>query len=197
MGYVDNSPKGFWQHLVGLARDVTVISAVIFAIFMGIYNFTRPYWEPFSTLPERISDLAEEVSTNGDNIESLSIRLSDSLDPRIINFETRAEVLEDQVRPGDTISVLYFMRRNASCQTILEPVFYNINTNTPYPGTLRYTQRAPVTSTYILFPVAVSIPDNLPDGEYVYSPYIEPEDCGIYRRLRVPPTESFMVVSDE
>ena len=184
---LSNMADGFRHHLVAGARDIVVVVSAI-TILSGIaVAVTKPFWEPFANVPRQIAEMQIEQERQG-------IVLSSRLEPHIVEFEGKAQVIGPKVRePGQEIVFLYFLKRNATCETTVIRRFYNVETGRSYIADEVRAEQSPVTDRMNLFRVATTVPDDLPDGFYVYSPSLLPEQCGIYGRMEVIPSEIFEV----
>lgn len=186
--------KGLLHHIAAAGRDILVVASVIGLFGAFLWNILAPYWEPFVDLPEEVMELRRELSASRLEIANVNSRLSESLNPKIVEFAGNAFIDEDKIYyPGDTLFVTYFLKRNTSCETLVEPFFRNTATGREVQGSSFFARRAPVTDTFILFSLSVQLPENIIPGRYVYSPAIEPQECGIYKRMRVVPTQVFTI----
>lgn len=183
----EDTKKGIWHHLVAGARDILVISAVL-TLMSGIaVTMTRPFWEPFASIPENI----KELQINQAELKSV---VAQGLRPQIVEFEGHAQIIGKKVvKPGDTVTFLYFLRRNASCATQVERKFFDVDRGITVTTATVMANQAPVTDEFLLFRVDVKIPNTLPDGRYSYSPTLNPLECGVYDRMTVVPSEIFEV----
>jgi len=182
----DNS---FRHHLTAAARDIAVLGSVAGALLAASIALTRPYWEPFANLPEDVARIQQQVVT-------IQTRLTEGLSPEIVSFKQSISV-QDTVKQGGTLAILYFLKRHASCQTEVRPLFYDIKQNFSISAEPFLAQRAPVTTQYILFQVRVPIPEDIPLGEYVYVAELVPIDCGVYGPMRALPSQTFTVTERE
>jgi len=175
------------HHLTAAARDIAVLGSVMGVIFGGMAYLTRPYWEPFAEMPRQVALIQRQIV-------EMQTEISGKLKPQIVSFR-KATVTTETVTPGGRLALLYFLKRNAACETEVSVVFYNVDTNVREYGAVISAQRAPVTADYIPFPVTVPIPENMPPGRYVYVPTISPVDCGVYEDQRVMHSDIFRVVN--
>lgn len=179
--------KKFRHHVVAGARDIVVISTVVTLIFGLFAALTKPYWEPFARLPENMVLLQTELA------EARSL-LEGSIEPRIVDFQGRGIVVSvSPITAGGTVQILYSLRRNATCATEVTPIFYNVDRGISIQGEVVPAIRAPVTATFQPFSVPIQIPEWLTAGRYIYYPEITPLDCGVYNRIRVPPSDIIVV----
>jgi hypothetical protein len=175
------------HHLAAIGRDILVLGSLCAMLGGIIITVSRPYWEPFAAMPENVATIQRQIL-------EIQRQMAANIRPEIVDFRT-AIAVEDQVLQGGNLTVLYHLRRNASCATAVEPIFLNVDVNLPVYGTEFGAQRAPVTDEFINFPITVAIPRNMPPGRYVYTPRITPEQCGVYGQMRVMPTTVFEVVA--
>lgn len=183
----EESQNSVRHHLAAVGRDILVLGS-LFAMLGGIIiTVSRPYWEPFAEMPENVATIQRQIL-------EIQRQIAANIRPEIVDFRT-AIAVEDQVIQGGTLTVLYHLRRNASCGTAVEPIFLDVDVNVPFYGTEVPEQRAPVTDEFINFPVTVGIPQTMPPGRYVYTPRITPEQCGVYGEMRVMPTTVFEVIA--
>lgn len=181
----DETRDGIRHHLAAIGRDILVLGALLSMLGGFIIAVSRPYWEPFAKMPENVALIQRQIV-------EMQTAIADAITPRIVEFDKALAINETVVR-GETLRVLYFLKRNASCATDVEPIFLNVDLNIPYYATVFPAQRAPVTDEFIGFIVTVPIPDDIPPGRYVYMPRINPIECGVYQPLRVMPTTIFRV----
>ena len=194
----DNTKKTVWFHLVSGARDIIVVITVL-SILLGFVGFAfRPYWEPFAELPAKVAEIeaksAERERLFLERLGELQATLNKTIEPQIVEFEGKPQLVNGPIyRPGETIRLLYFLRRNATCITDVEINFYDVDRNVFINFGVREAVRAPVTRKYIPFPVDVVIPQNIRPGRYVYAPDITPIDCGVYGTMSVIPSQIFTI----
>lgn len=148
----------------------------------------------FPLLAPDWANLPDSVRDNTLAVESLNVRLAREV-PTIVDFQGGLLVTQSQVSPGDSVTVVAVLRRNVSCETNIRVRFFDhsdniINQKFSY---LIPSVRAPITSTFIAFPIRVFIPDNLPTGTYSYFPEIIPLDCGVYKTIVPPMSDPFYV----
>ena len=182
--------KNLWHHIVAGARDIIVVTTVISIISAITVATTRPFWEPFADIPEVLAQQQEDLA-------ALSIEVSRRLKPEIVEFEGKAQIVSGgNVLPGETITFLYFLRRNATCETKVLTRFYDVDRGINIVTGTTIASQAPVTQSFIPFRVDIKIPI-LPSGRYIYNPTINPVDCGVYKEMAVIPSEIFEVRSRE
>ena len=179
--------KNFLHHLAAALRDIVVVFTVIIAVVTFVLRYAEPYWKPFADLPAQVLQLQQDVVT-------IRKEISNDLKPEIVDFIGTPQVITNkEIYPGDAISILYFLKRNASCETTVFPRFLNVDTNIPVTGESFRADQAPVSSEPLTFPVTVALPKNIPPGRYVYVPRILALNCGVYKETVVPPTTIFVV----
>lgn len=176
-------------------RDVLVVCAVISLLFGGLSAVLRPYWEPFAELPGQIMGLQQELADTNIELAELRANLTDLTEPRIVEFQGIGVVTSEKaVKAGGAISVLYSLRRNASCDTEVQRIFYDVDRNVFVQAGTFWAIKAPVTTSFIPFTVTdIEIPKNLRPGRYVYYPELTPVDCRPYGAIRVPMSSVFEV----
>lgn len=182
----DTEGKRRW--FVNLSRDILVISAVLSLLGTVLLRVSSPYWEPFRDLPDAMADLAREVAVVRAQIDTSKPQLIDFLGKGML---TNGTSFGRHKNP----EVLYYLHRHASCDTMIQVSFYNVDTGTTFQGERRRSVKAPVTSHPILFKIRIAIPEDLPAGRYTYAPAIIPIDCGVYETLYPPFSQIFEVAS--
>lgn len=196
----EDESKSIWSYLVSITRDALVFAAALSLIGTVTYNLTKPFWQPvvelIDSMPEELVNLRTSQEDLSESVEELSIQLRESLEPRIVEFDGPGITVIDEVQAGDIVPILYFLRRNASCETTVEPIWLNIDTNVSVTASEFTAQRAPVTEAFQPFTVSIPVPSFLSPGRYVYVPRIKPRDCGVYGEIRVPPTTIIEVVNE-
>ena len=187
----DEGKKSMWHHIVAAGRDILVVSAVL-TLMSGIaVTITKPFWKPFADVPAKLQELRLTQ-------QELKATLSKAIRPEIVEFRGKSQIVGNKkVRAGGTMTILYFLRRNASCKTQVERRFYDVDRGVHISGPTLEAQQAPVTENFIPFKLDIDIPIFLRPGKYIYTPTLLPIDCGIYTRMTVLPSEIFEVINGE
>jgi hypothetical protein len=186
--------KGLRHHIVAGARDILVVSTVISLLFTVAAFSTRHIWEPFASLPTEFAEIQIQLLETRRDLGVISNNFRESQEFNVVDFRGLGQVTTSgTIQPGDTIFVLYSLRRNANCSTRLERRFYNVENNTYFIADPTFAIRAPVTYEFNLFSVPVSLPEDLPAGRYVYAPILTAVECGVYGEQIVPPSTVFEV----
>lgn len=173
-----NSP--WLRNMAAIGRDVLTISAVISLVFSVAAWMTRPYWQPLVSIPNELAEIKASIST--------------VIRPRLIDVQGGGQVLtQGPVAPGGAVDVFYSLRRNASCDSLVHPFFYNVDRGLKVAGQIIPSVKAPVTESFHPFTITVRLPERIPRGRYVYYPAVEPKNCGVYGPIQVPPTDIFVV----
>lgn len=181
MGETNGPGMGAW--LQARARTVTDVSAALMIVGSLLWFMAQPYVKPFLDMPERLDALEKRA-------------FSFPLQLPIAEFVGRGVVLDPPgtvYQPGGTVPLIYKVRRNVSCDVRITPTFINLATNRPYVGQPFLAIKAPVTQTFVAFPLAAQLPDNLPAGWYVYDPDGDPVECGIYTGYNPTLSDPFYV----
>jgi hypothetical protein len=174
--------------IVSAVKDVLYLGGVLGSIFLFFAWAFKPYWEPIALLPEEFLALRKDIVI-------IQERLSSDLTPKAVDFSGTPIVTDiSESYPGGYIEIVYFLRKNVSCETELEIFFYDIFNNRDEYFGVTGSIKAPVTEEFVLFNLKIDLPENIKPGKYTYSPFIKPIECGIYDSLyRVNPTEVFEV----
>ena len=182
--------KNLRHHVVAAARDILVVLSVISVLGGAVAYATRPFWQPFADLPEGVALLQLSIA-------KVQASLTENVEPRIVDFQGIGLVVtEGPVRAGATIQVFYSLRRNASCETDITPSFFNVDRGITFQAPFFPSVPAPVTEQYQPFSVPIQLPIWLEPGRYVYYPLMTPKDCGVYKQIRVTPSQIFTVSAE-
>ena len=148
-----------------------IIGSTLGSIALVGMIFTASLWfGGIMSLPKQVAELTAKV----DSINRAN--------PELIEFLGTGVASPNIYEPGDTLIVLFGLRRVASCETDIIVRFFSWDLNrivTKYNIKIP-TQKAPVTKEFILFPVEVLLPDDMERGIYSYTPRIKPKECGVY-----------------
>jgi hypothetical protein len=172
--------------LAAIGRDAITITTVVGLLLAGFGFLTRPYTQPFLDLPMQVSQLQLQLAQT-------QLELAEIREPHIVDFKGHGIIIGPrEIFSGQTIKILYNLRRNASCVTDLEVGYINVNDGTRLvTHTTRATQ-APVTKDFAVFLLRHSVQD-LPPGTWSYQPRLIPVDCGVYGPYNGAMTEPFTV----
>lgn len=177
----------FREHMMALLRDMVLVCTVLGVFATGVISITRPHWEPFSRLPD-------DVGKMHDQIARIQISVNDGIEPKLLNVDGPAQIVGPRkVKAGGEIVFLYFLRRNASCDSNITLEFYNVDTGLTISSGIIRSTKAPVTKQFLHFKVPVKVPDALKPGNYTYSPKVTPVECGIYGEISIAPSQIFEV----
>lgn len=180
-------PYSLWHHLVAVGRDALTISAVVSLLATAFWFVAKPYLSPYLDTPKVLGELRKDIV-------ALQIQLADTAQPRIVEFQGIGLVTgEDSVRAGDRITILYNLRRNASCATEIEVAFIDVSNGTRIVTHIQRAVQAPVSDSFAPFLINLQIPAELPPGRYSYQPRISPIDCGVYKSYLGTMTSIFRV----
>lgn len=179
----EDAKKAWIDRIVSKSKDAIVLITLVSMIFSAIIMITRPYWEPFQSLPEKVDLLLAQNAGKA---------------PRILDFQGNALVLNEgsTLEANDDLEVIYSLRRNIPCDTIVYPEFHNVDTGFVKVGPSLSAQKAPVTRDFNPFRLSVQLPDDIQPGRYIYYPRVSPQDCGVYEEMRVTPSQVFTVLPD-
>lgn len=177
------------EHVVAAGRDIIVISTVVSILFGSVIALTKPYWQPFADIPRDMAILQTELAQT-------RILLEENIEPRILDFQGGGIIVSENHIAGGSFQVMYSLRRNATCETIVTPIFYDLERNISIRDKDVPSVRAPVTNSFEPFSLELPIPSSLRPGRYVYYPILSPVDCGVYGRIRVPPSTIINVAGD-
>ena len=193
------------RDFISLVAIIGILIGFIGWVFNGYdtYRFlTEEIPATIETTQQLISQQKELIEENRDGIRDLDVSVRSLLNqkPNIIDYIGGGVIKRSyaQIRAGNTINIVYVLRRNASCSTDVTVQFFDHDNNV-IRGSLNYTIRAtqaPVSKEFSIFTVPVRLPDNMPDGNFSYAPIITPIDCGVYQAQKAPLSESFEVKND-
>jgi len=143
----------------------------------------------------KVDQIANQVDDIAAQLRRVNILLeTGGVAPRIVEFDGRGIVTDDSdAVPGGQIIVTYSLRRNATCETVVFPRFYDIDRGVTFNGEPFNAVRAPVTDDFALFSLPVPLPLGIAPGRYTYVPEIAPRDCQPYGRMTVIPTDPFII----
>lgn len=184
-----------WFHkIANWAGDFTKIGVFLVMISSVAWFAARPTLEPYINLPANQQLILSEQA-------SLKSLINEVSRPTVLDFQGPAYIVDkkDFYRPGETVQLMYFLRRNVTCRTQLDLDFLEVNRNIVYSAGQTIARQAPVTDGYISFPVDILIPPSIPDGVYSYWPTARALECGRYSTSsqRVAPSEVFEVRREE
>jgi hypothetical protein len=164
----------------------------------GSMTVARPYIDAwfqgeFLEASEPILVAIRKLQESNDRLAS-QIAL---VDPReLLEFNGAPILLRESVRRGETIPVLYSLRRTEDCPTTIIVQFVSgelQRVDTALTYSIEAT-RSRVSRDFGNFVVDVRIPAGTQPGRYSYQPVAVPENCGGgNRRIAVPPTRLFEV----
>lgn len=173
----------WWKKLVDLSNEIVKVAAAWgFLLGIGMFIFADEIRQGKTLLK-----LPEIVAEQQVQIDAL-------IRPLLIEFTGNAFVEKPSLRAGESQSYLFFLRQEASCETIVVQEYYNLERNIRVPGNTVVAQQAPVTESMIPFPIDIPLPNNIEPGTYVYWPLLVPKNCGVYKEFRAPPSQPFEVV---
>ena len=184
--------KNIYSKVVSWAKDFTSITVALGIVFTSLWMFFNPVLQPYLVLPEVVNEILK-------NQEEISRTLRDSEaeeEFRVVEYQSMGFVLEDRVyEPGEIVVINYFLRRNASCDTLVSLDFINLDNGLIYNAGIVPDQKAPITNEFIFFKFALTIPLDIPEGTYSYWPSMQALDCGVYsvEPIRVVPTQPIVV----
>lgn len=160
------------------------VIALCSVVFTGAAFLASPWTKPYLDIPQKIESLENSIYIQSN--------------PQLINFNGRGIVVGvEPFKAGERINFIYSLKRVASCETLVELRLFDVGNGTYISmGTINST-KAPITTNFINFKIPLTLPKNLPDGEYTYHPVIKPVNCGIYKEFTPPHTDSFFVRSSD
>lgn len=178
-------------NIAEVVRNLVTVLAVVSAVFVAAGSFLWNYVlrdeiEPILEVPEKVARLESTNELILEAIEPLAV-LEFKGDGRIIRFTQDVETRQW------TMTVNYFLRRNVSCDTMVFPYFFNLDTQTMYPGESFLAIKSPVQENFAFFNVPVLVPTNLTPGRYTYLAKLSPIDCPDYPEIFSVPTEIFTI----
>jgi len=171
--------SAFWRGFRAfIARILPVITA--FGLTYGaIDRFWGETISAWKAVPERL-----------DRIEA---RLGEVPELPFVEFMPTARMWPETVQAGDTVRIVYVLRRNRDCAMTVDRQFQRVSASSIDPA-LSTTERAatpPLTVGYEVFTVPLSIPASIGPGLYAYKPVLRCEG----EQPVEPPAVFFEVVS--
>jgi len=175
---------GMRHHLAAVGRDVLTISATVSLLGTLVWFAAAPHLMPWLLIPEQLA--AFEDKLNG------------LARPRLVEFQGTALLVDKgPFKPGDDVRFVYNLRRNADCTTDIQVSWYSVRTGVRITTAVVRAVQAPVTTDFAPFILTRKIPENLPDGLWVYYPLVVPVDCGVYRPYNGNMSEVFEIKREE
>lgn len=179
-----------WYHrLASWAKDTMAVVALLsFTMTILVFLFSSKL-EPFLELPVALEEVRKETALIRNDFDRYYT-------PKLVRFQGLGLVVgTEEAKPGGHIDIIHFLRREASCETLVRIQFYNVDTGRVVQGPTIPAQKAPVTNSFIPFPLRINLPEEMKSGErYVYYPIIKPIECGVYEtEFRAAPTGIFTV----
>lgn len=170
-----------------IARDVMTIAAVVGLLSSAFWVVARPYLVPYLELPQQIAEFRRDIA-------KMQLQLAEIRVPRIVDFDGLGQIIDgEDVRPGGTITVLFSLRRNASCATDIDVYFFDVNKGSKFFSHTMRSVQAPVSNEYDLYLYRIRVPGDTPPGQYIYYPRINPVECGVYGPYNGAATTPFTV----
>lgn len=147
------------EFLLFLIRLAPVITA-----FMIVYGAIDRQWgetiNAWKEMPERL-----------DRIEA---RLGEVPELPFVEFMPTARMWPETVQAGDTVRIVYVLRRNRDCAMTVDRQFQRVSASSIDPA-LSTTERAatpPLTIGYEVFTVPVTVPASIGPGLFAYRPVL-------------------------
>lgn len=184
-----NNPKlSMKDRVVGWSKDLLTIIAALSILFSMAAVMFRPWIQPFMDLPQSLNQLSSSLAV-------LQSRVDGYGSPQLLNVQGIGQIIGNRNLPteGGVLTVGYFLRRNASCETDIRIRFVDIERNQTIVTLTRPTNRAPVTASFIFFKVDIVVPEGFRPSVYAYHPEILPVDCGVYKPFSIAPSQYFTV----
>lgn len=188
---IDETKQSLWDHATDFIRQLLVwvtAASVIGAGSIAVFN---------SLFGDEISDLLSAPKAI-ERIEQKLGLLQEDL--QLVTFQGNGVITTSDGKrfvAGQIIDAAYLLKRHATCETNIKPIFQNVDTNRPFIGETVESQKAPVTDSYIFFPIPIFLPEDIPPGRYTYMADIQPLECGVYEEYRSPMTDIFTIVESE
>lgn len=167
--------------LIGSISALVGISWVLFGGFVDDYLSGRE-----KLIIERLDVIEKSISAVKASIGGAAY----------IEFNGRGNIpIKQDYQPGQSVTIMYNLRRNLPCRTTVQVRFMNGRTM-QVDSSLTY--EIPATQARVLpdfsnFPVQVRLPGDIPPGEWAYAPLLLPEDCNNQRPIEPPVSDFFTV----
>lgn len=163
--------------------QLVMAAATVITLTGSVFVWTLPRLFPeWAAIPDRIAAVEASMQTLA------------SARPAVVVFSGAGIVSAPTVAAGESLTVVYVLRRTIACETTVNMRFWDHDTNTVIAGPSMPAVRSPVSPDFGPFAVRVKIPDELPPGHYSYLPEIVPLNCGVYGAITPPMSETFEVV---
>lgn len=168
-------------HTIGdYAKDILTVVALLGLIITGTSWAIDRTVKDFLEIPDRLGNIEATLAAN--------------IKPRLLQFQGVGKIVDaSEAYPGGYIEVLYFLKREASCDAEILIRFYDVDKNRYMQAAQVPAIKADITEHFTPFPIRINIPESLPEGRYVYHPDVIPKKCGVYKKFRSVPTEIFTV----
>ena len=173
---VKKAGRDWLKNIASVISSTAIVGAALWWIF-------SPRIDPILNLPDQVTDLKTEIT-------DIQLSLKEKTTPQFIKFLGNALVVD---RKKNTVTFLYLLKREVSCNTDVHIRFYNVGNNRYYKFNVIPSTKAPVTSEYYPFSLDIKIPESLPPGRYSYHPRLIPQECGVYKEVIPPLSETFIV----
>lgn len=195
------NPISQGQFYAVLGATLRNIAAVIiaFGVVMGAGWYAV---EPRVTawLALQFSGFTEQLSSLDRKVVAIERKVgADKVD--FIEFQGNGVIVtKGPFAPGQVIEILYQLRRNINCPTLIERRYMAASRGrmaAQYTDVINGTQ-ADATISFRPIIIPVPLPKNMDTDRYSYMPILSPDQttCPGQRSINVPPSEFFDVVKE-
>lgn len=193
MGGPQLTEEQVWKGVGSAAKGAAALVAAIGVVWAALWWALQPRVdEYFDTKLAQFRLELVDISTKLTRIE----QALPSPKP-FVEFVGNATHEQGVYHAGETIELLYLLRRNLACPTTVNAQFWSYESNT-VASELSYQFQATQAATSIdfgLFAVRIRVPEGMKPGVYSYAPLLIPstEACPLQSTIQVPPSLPFIV----
>lgn len=156
-------------------------------------------WSRWYDIPDRVDNLSANITSLESSISSLQetlLTVSRGTDPVDVLGELR--VVEEEVRAGEPIHVVFHARANVSCERTIEVRFFSYERRSYIAGIrIDPAVRASFSQDYQLLVIPIKTFPGMSPGKYSYQAEAVFENCGGFRRQTFALSSPFWIIEDD
>lgn len=176
------------EWISGLASLITALTVVI-GTFGGMAWFALASTiTPYLELPGKLNRIEATIDTLAQRLPII----------QLVEFQSVAVAIPPRARPGERITISFTLRRNSACAAEFIDRFYSFDlgaVDPHYTTQPRAVARAAVTQDFRPWSRVLTIPDDLPPGQWALSAEITPLGECLGQPPIYPPLAHFEVVA--